>query len=113
MHPGDQANAVFGRVGFQAQLANGFRSCQNRLEDDVDRNVLCMGKPLCDLLRMFSNFLKRLRAVKMLASGDDRYIELIEVDHHSFLSLMMGMNLAPTRGNTFQRTRCASQTKSL
>src|SRR5438876_3919597 len=100
MHPGDQANAVFGRVGFQAQLANSFRSCQHRLEDDVDRNILCMGKPLCDLLRMFGNFLERLRAVKMLASGDEPHLELLEVDYHSFLSLMMGRNLAPTRGAT-------------
>jgi hypothetical protein len=49
---------------------------------------------------MFGNFLNHLRAVKMLASGDEPYIELFEVDHHSFLSLMMGRNLAPTRGNT-------------
>ncbi len=40
MHPGDQANAVSGSVGFQAQLANCFRSCQDRLKDDVDRDVI-------------------------------------------------------------------------
>src|SRR2546427_6738604 len=90
MHPGDQADAVFVSVSFQTQLANGFRICQDRLKDDVDRNVLCMGKPLYDLFGMFSDFLKRLRTVEMLTSGDEPYLELFQVDYHSFLPLHIG-----------------------
>src|SRR5579884_3502840 len=103
MHPGDQPNAVLGRVGFQAHLANGFRSGQDGLKDDVDRNVLCMGKPLYDLLRMFGDFLKRLRTVQMLASRDEPYLELFEVDHHSFLSLLPLLEQSALRRRTKHR----------
>src|SRR5947209_19124349 len=92
MHPGDQANAVSRRIGFQAQLANSFRSGQNWLKDDVDRYALSMGKRLCDLFRMFSYFLKRLRTVQMLASGDKPHIELFQVNYHRFLPLNTGID---------------------
>src|SRR6266567_3590219 len=46
-----------------------------------------MGKRLCDLLGMFSDFLKRLRTVEMLTSGDEPHLKLFQVDYHSFLSL--------------------------
>jgi hypothetical protein len=99
MHPGDQANAVFVSVSFQTQRANGFRICQDRLKDDVDRNVLCMGKPLDNLLGMFGDLLKRLRTIEMLASGNEPHIELFQVDYHRFLPLLSALLTESRRGS--------------
>ncbi len=50
-----------------------------------------MGKPLYDLFGMFGDFLKRLRTIEMLASGDEPHLELFQIDSHRFLPLLSAL----------------------
>ena len=43
-----------------------------------------------NLFAMFGDFLKRLRTIEMLTSGDEPHLELFQVDYHSFLPLHIG-----------------------
>ena len=67
MHPGDDANARRGGVGFQADLRDGFRPRQRRLAHHPHWEFLVeVRRNLAGVLR---DLVQRLLAVQLLTSG--------------------------------------------
>ncbi len=86
VHPGDDADAVGGGVGLHADVMDGLRRGHDRLEDDLDRDLLGTGKPLRDLSGVLIHLLEGLGAIKVLASRHKPQFQFLQVGIHKIRS---------------------------
>jgi hypothetical protein len=75
VHPGDHAQAGRVGVGLQHGLADGARVGEHRLADDLGAQA-GVGEQALDLGGLGGHLVERLRAVEVLAAGQEPYLGL-------------------------------------
>jgi len=63
VHPGDETDAVLRRVGFEAQIADGFGRGQHRLENHLHREMFGSAQRRRNFAGMFCDLLQCLGTV--------------------------------------------------
>ena len=81
VHPADQADAMGRGVRLATEFGDGGRRGQDRLEHDLDRQVLGSGEGLGDHARILRHLLEGRLSVEMLTAGDEPCLQLPATFH--------------------------------
>ena len=81
VHPKDEACAVRIGVRFEAKLGDFVRSCQQRLEFGLERELGRGAERARDLLRVRRDLPERSRAVEMLRAANEPDLRGREINH--------------------------------
>jgi len=82
VHPGDQTNAVWRGVGFDAQVIDFLRAGQDGFENHLAGNRGGITEGGGDFFGIFGNLLEGFGTIKVLASGDEPDFKLLETGDH-------------------------------
>ena len=93
MHPGDQPGAPIVGVRLAAQCPYGVGCRQHRLEHDPNGDFGSAIQPCRDLPGVLRYLLQSLRAVEVLASGDEPDNVVFQGGHDNNSFAVMGMFL--------------------